>query len=81
MSETEIKETIFKVLEQIAPEADLDELQPEDNIQEMLEIDSYDFLNMLIGLDAELAVEVPESDYRQVATLKGLIDYLAVHAA
>jgi acyl carrier protein len=80
MSETQVKEIIFGVLAQIAPEADLEELKPDENMQEALEIDSYDFLNLLIGLDAELGVEVPESDYQEVATLGGLIHYLTAHA-
>jgi acyl carrier protein len=80
VSEEYVKQVIFNALGQIAPEADLDSLQPDENIQEVLEIDSYDFLNLLISLDAELGVEVPESDYRQVATLNGLVHYMLAHA-
>jgi acyl carrier protein len=81
VSEKDIKEIIVAALGQIAPEADLDNLRPDENIQEALEIDSYDFLNLLISLDEEIGVEVPESDYRQVATLDGLIHYMLAHAA
>ncbi len=64
---------------QIAPEADCSRLNPAENIQSALDIDSFDFLNLLIGLNEELGVEVPEADYAQVSTLNGLVAYLLAH--
>jgi len=75
MSDERIRNAIAKVLRRIAPEASLDEVRPEDNLQEVLEIDSFDYLNLLIGLNEELGVSVPESDYAKVATLSGLTKY------
>jgi acyl carrier protein len=75
MSEDQIRNAIAKILRRIAPEASLDDVGPEDNLQEVLEIDSFDYLNLLIGLNEELGVSVPESDYAQVATLSGLTKY------
>ena len=43
MTEPEIRETIFLVLGQIAPEADPSALLPDENMREALDIDSYDF--------------------------------------
>lgn len=76
MTAEELKQIIFKVLGQIAPEADFRVLRPDENIQSALDIDSFDFLNLLIGLDEELGVEIPEADYGQVSTLNGLVAYL-----
>jgi acyl carrier protein len=77
MTETQLKATIFKVLGQIAPEADLSTLGPNENVRETLDIDSFDHLNFLIGLNAALGVEIPESDYGQLTTLADIIRYLA----
>lgn len=76
MSAEELKETIFKALGQIAPEADFNQLQPDENIQSALDIDSFDFLNFLIALNEEIGVEIPEADYGQVSTLDGLVAYV-----
>lgn len=76
MTEDEIKLAIFKGLTQIAPEASPEELAPGENIRETLDIDSYDFLMFLIGLNETLDVEIPEADYERVATLDGLVRYL-----
>jgi acyl carrier protein len=77
MTEAQIKEVVLKVLGRIAPEADLALLAPDANIREALDIDSFDHLNLLIGLNEELGVEIPEADYGQLTTLAAIIRYLA----
>lgn len=78
MTEARLKVIIFRGLQKIAPEADLDALLPDENIREALDIDSYDFLQFLLGLSEETGVEIPEADYEQVFTLAGLLRYLSV---
>jgi acyl carrier protein len=77
VSDTQIKETIFKLLGRIAPEADLNTLAPHEDLRIVLDIDSFDFLNFLIGLNQELGVEIPEADYNQVVTLADLMNYIS----
>jgi acyl carrier protein len=75
-SETAIKETIFKLLGNIAPEADLEGLDDNEDIRQTLGIDSFDFLNLLIGLSEEFKIEIPESDYGKLTSLKEMIAYI-----
>jgi acyl carrier protein len=63
----------------VAPEADLDLLAPADDLQDVLDLDSMDFLNFLIGVAHETGVQIPESDYAQVRTFAGCRDYVARH--
>lgn len=77
MTDARIKGVIFKLLGRIAPEFALEELGPADDIRMVLDIDSFDFLNFLIGLNEELGVEVPEADYGKLITLQDLMSYLA----
>lgn len=72
---------ILDGLRQIAPEADIDTLAPDADIRRSLEIDSFDFLRLLIGLNERLGVEIPERDYGELGTLKNLVDYLAQQVA
>ncbi len=65
----------------VAPEADLDTLAPDDELQEALDLDSMDFLNFMIGVKQATGVEVPERDYAQVSTLEDCIAYVRAHAA
>lgn len=77
MTEAQLTEIIFKVLGRIAPEADLSRLDPDANVREALDIDSFDHLNFLIGLHEELGVEIPEADYGQLTTLADIVRYLS----
>ncbi len=77
MNETELRDTIVGILGQIAPDADLDSLQDSDNIREALDIDSFDHLNFLIGLNKKLGVEIPEADYGKLNTVQEVITYLS----
>ena len=77
ITEAQIKAAIFAGLSKIAPEADLDTLAPNENVRDALDIDSFDFLNFLIGLHEELGVEIPEADYGKLATLADMIQYIS----
>lgn len=77
MTKAEIRETVLRVLGQIAPEADLSQLKPDLRIRDQLDIDSMDLLNFIIGLHKEMKVDVPESDYPKLSTLNSCTDYLA----
>jgi acyl carrier protein len=76
ISEGQIRAAILGGLSKIAPEADLDTLGPHEKVRDALDIDSFDFLNFLIGLHEELGVEIPEADYGQLTTLAEMIRYL-----
>ena len=77
MTDTQIQDTIFSLLGQIAPEADFSDLSPDEDVREALDIDSFDFLNFLIGLNEALQVEIPEADYGKLVSLNDIIIYLA----
>ena len=77
MKEAEIKDTIFCLLRKAAPEADLNSLSPDEPLRKALDIDSFDFLNIIISLNETLGVEVPESDYSKLNTLSGMLSYLS----
>lgn len=76
MNESQIKDAIFAGLRQVAPESNPASLRPGQNLREALDIDSFDFLNFLIGLHEKTGIEIPEADYGQLTTLDGMTRYL-----
>lgn len=81
MTELEIRQAIFDAIRPIAPEANPQTMDPNENLREALDIDSFDFLNLLIALHGKLGVEIPESDYSQLRTLSELVRYLMLKVA
>lgn len=77
MSKDEIEAAVRRELQRIAPEADIEALDPDGDIREELDIDSMDLLRFVTALHAELGVSVPESDYRRIDTVRGCTEYLA----
>lgn len=77
MTDTELKEMIFMELKKIAPECDPAGVDPAVNIREELDIDSYSFLQLLVGLSDKTGVDIPEADYEKVFTLDGMMQYLS----
>ena len=73
----QVHSAIVELLGQIAPEADIDSLDPNEDLREALDIDSYDYLTFIVGISERLGIDVPESDYAKLDTLSGCETYLA----
>jgi acyl carrier protein len=67
---------VRSVLESVAPEADLDSMREDVDLRDELDIDSMDFLNVLVGIQQRVGVEVPEADYAKVRTFADLVAYV-----
>jgi acyl carrier protein len=76
VTEDEIRALIGDVLTGIAPEADLTTLAGDADLREELDLDSMDFLNLMIGLHDRGGFDIPEVDYPHFATLDGAVAYL-----
>ena len=79
MTQEQIKSAIIEQILEIAPDIDEADIIPDKNIQRSLEIDSFDFLKILINLSEILGIEVPESDYAKVDTLDHMYAYFMEH--
>jgi acyl carrier protein len=76
MKDDEIQALVLRVLGDIAPEAELDQLDPAVDLREQVDLDSMDILNLVIGIHEATGVEIPEADYPQMASLNGCVTYL-----
>ncbi len=76
MSPEEIKEAILDILEGIAPDEDLSQLNDDVPLREQLELDSMDFLDIVMELRKRYRVQIPEDDYVELATMNSTVSYL-----
>lgn len=77
MTNDEIVLAIKDIIASIAPDEDLSGLLLDVKLREQIELDSMDFLDIVMELRKRYGVQVPEADYPNLATLQGCVDYLA----
>ena len=76
MTTDEIREAVVDILSDIAPDEDVTHLQPDVAFREQLELDSMDFLDIVMELRKRYRVQIPETDYPQLASMQSTVTYL-----
>ena len=76
MTDAQLQATVLKLLGTIAPDVELDSVNPEVPFRDQFDFDSMDFLNFAIALHKAFKVDIPEADYARLGTLKGCVGYL-----
>ena len=77
MKKDDIRAAVLDALSSVAPEGDYERLKPDRPLRDQLDIDSYDFLNVVVHLHDQLGVDIPEADYQKLGTLDAMVAYLA----
>ena len=77
MSPEQLRNIVLQALSDVAPELEPENLDPKVELRNQLDLDSMDFLNFVLGLHKALNVDIPEADYRKLATLDACVAYLA----
>jgi acyl carrier protein len=76
MTKEDIKKVVLEIISEIAPDEDLSNVQSDVRLREQLDLDSMDFLDIVMELRKKHGIEVPEEDYQQLASLDSCADYL-----
>jgi acyl carrier protein len=76
-AQDDIRQTVLRLLGEIAPEADLSLVKPDVSFRDQLDIDSMDFLNFVIMIHDTFGVEIPEADYPKYGTLNSCVEQLS----
>lgn len=72
----QVRRIILDALRRVAPEAEPELIDPTADLRDQLDIDSMDFLNIVIGVHKRTGVDIPEPDYPKLTTLNGFVDYV-----
>ncbi len=73
---TDYRAAFLEELTKVAPDIDAATVGDDDHIQDDLELDSMDVLNLVSALHERFALNIPESDYEEIATLQLAVAYL-----
>lgn len=76
MTSEDIKNLILEIIKDIDDEADFGSLDPDKPLRDQLELDSMDFLDIVMELRKRHKLQIPEEDYPHLATLNSCATYL-----
>ncbi len=76
MAPEQIRSVILDILARIAPDEDLSELDDSVPFREQMELDSMDFLDIVMELRKLYRVQIPEEDYGELVTMDSTVTYL-----
>lgn len=69
MSASSIEQQVLQVFLQVAPDVDAARLKRDVPFRDQFDFDSMDTLNFAIGLHKQFDIDVPETRYRELASL------------
>tara|TARA_A100001037_G_scaffold127338_1_gene115299 strand:- start:182 stop:430 length:249 start_codon:yes stop_codon:yes gene_type:complete len=76
MTKDDVKKIVLEIIEEIAPDEDLSDVKPEVRLRDQLDLDSMDFLDIVMELRKQHGIEVPEEEYQELASLDSSAEYL-----
>ena len=76
MTEDQVKQIVIDIINEIAPDEDTSDLKSAINLREQMDLDSMDFLDIVMELRKQHGIEVPEADYPELASLDSCANYL-----
>ena len=76
MTPTEIRDEILDILDDISPDEDLENLDDEKSFRDQMELDSMDFLDIVMELRKRHRVQIPEEDYHHLNSMQSTVTYL-----
>ena len=76
MTQEEVKNIVLDIIVDVAPDEDVTDLDASQSLRDQLDLDSMDFLDIVMELRKRHKVEVPSEDYPKLATLDSCVEYL-----
>jgi acyl carrier protein len=76
MTKADIREEVLDILRDIAPDEDLSQLKDDQSFREQMELDSMDFLDIVMELRKRHRIQIPEDDYVNLRSMDSTVAYL-----
>ena len=76
MTREQVRQAILNINPDIAPDEDLDSIKDEEKLRDQFDLDSMDFLDIVMELRKRFNLEVPEKDYQELVSMASSVEYL-----
>lgn len=73
----QVRTHVLNIIADIALDDDVTGIKDEILLREQLDLDSMDFLDIVMELKKRHKIEVPQEDYPKLATMKSCVEYLS----
>lgn len=81
MNDDDVRAKVVAIIRSIAPEVEEGELTSSRPLRDQVDLDSMDWLKVIIGVHEKLHVDIPEADYGKLRTLDDWVAYLRAKLA
>ena len=71
-----VKDIVVDIIREIAPDEDVSNLKSDVALRDQIDLDSMDFLDIVMELRKRHQVDVPPEDYPKLNTLDSCAEYL-----
>ncbi len=76
MTREQVRQAVLNIISDIAPDEDLGAVKDEEKLRDQFDLDSMDFLDIVMELRKRFNLEVPEKDYQELASMASSVEYL-----
>ncbi|MCA1765018.1 MAG: acyl carrier protein [Desulfobulbaceae bacterium] len=76
MTRDEIKDVILEIIQDIDEDGEVENLNADAPLRDQLDLDSMDFLDIVMELRKRYQLQIPEGDYPELASLSSCVNYL-----
>lgn len=76
MTRDEIKDVVVEIIQDIDEDADVASISADLPLRDQLDLDSMDFLDIVMELRKRYQLQIPEADYPELASLASCVNYL-----
>ncbi len=76
MTRDQVRQAVLDIISDIAPDEDLSTIKDDENLRDQFDLDSMDFLDIVMELRKRFNLEVPEQDYQELVSLTSSVTYL-----
>lgn len=76
MTNNEVRNIILNCIIKIAPGTDISIIDDMTSFRDQLDLDSMDFLDLIMNLRKHYQIEIPKEDFPKIKTINDFINYL-----
>ncbi len=76
MKKEDLRNVIVNIIAKIEPDGDINTIEDSAPLRDQLELDSMDFLDIVLEIRKRYKIKIPEEDYPELQTMDSTINYL-----